>query len=53
MERESFLKAKDVIEIIASSEMQAIFAQKAITKPKISIKTGHHWLKNWGGHTGN
>lgn len=41
-----FLKADDIVKIIASPEMQAIFAQKGITKVTISIKTALCWLKN-------
>jgi len=46
--RGSFLKAQDVVEIIASPDMQAIFSQKGITKLTISIKTALHWLDKLG-----
>ena len=42
------MKAKDVVEIVASPDMQAIFQQKGITKPMISVKTGRRWLKKLG-----
>jgi hypothetical protein len=37
--RGGFLKAQDVVEVVASPEMQAIFTQKGISKATISIKT--------------
>jgi hypothetical protein len=43
-----FLKAKDVVEIIVSLDMQAIFAQKGISKVAISIKTTLRWLEKMG-----
>jgi hypothetical protein len=43
-----FLKAEDVVEIIASPEMQAIFAQKGIAKVLISVKTALRWLDKLG-----
>jgi len=46
--REGFLKAQDLVEIIASSDIQAIFAQKGITKLSISIKTALRWLEKLG-----
>jgi len=36
------------LEIVASPELQAIFAQKGITKPTISIKTALRWLEKLG-----
>ena len=46
--RGSFLKAQDVVEIVASPDMQAIFSQKGITKPTISIKMALCWLDKLG-----
>ena len=43
-----FLKAEDVVEIVASPEIQAIFAQKGISKPTISISTALRWLEKLG-----
>jgi hypothetical protein len=46
--RGSFLKAQDVVEIVASPEMQAIFSRKGIAKLTISIKTALRWLDKLG-----
>jgi hypothetical protein len=43
-----FLKAQDVVEVVASPEMQAKFAQKGITKANISAKTALRWLEKLG-----
>ena len=43
-----FLKAEDVAEVVASPEVQAIFAWKGITKASISVKTALCWLKKLG-----
>ena len=43
-----FLKAQDLVEIVASADMQANFAQKGISKPSISIKTVLRWLEKLG-----
>ena len=43
-----FLKAQDIVEIIASPDMQEIFALKGISKPSISVKTGLCWLEKLG-----
>jgi hypothetical protein len=43
-----FLKAQDVVEIVASPKMQAIFELKGISKPSISIKTALRWLEKLG-----
>ena len=43
-----YLKAEDVVEIVASPKMQAIFAQKGISKASISVKTAHRWLDKLG-----
>lgn len=47
-EREGFLKAKDVVDIVASSEMQAIFTQKGISKATVSVKMALRWLEKMG-----
>ena len=44
----SFLKAQDLVEIVASPDMQAIFVQKGITKLSISVKTALCWLERLG-----
>ena len=46
--KRGFLKVQDVVEVIASLEMQAIFMQKGITKATISAKTALHWLEKLG-----
>ncbi len=46
--RGGFLKAQDVMDIVASPEMQAKFTLKGISKPSISIKMGLHWLEKLG-----
>ena len=43
-----FLKAENVVDIVASPEMQGIFTRKGIVKPSISINIGIHWLKKLG-----
>jgi hypothetical protein len=40
-----FVKAKDVINLVASPEMQAIFSKKGICKPSISKRTAARWLQ--------
>jgi hypothetical protein len=44
----SFLKAQDVIKVVTSLKVQAIFIQKGISKPLISTRTALHWLKKLG-----
>ena len=44
----SFLKAQDLVEIVTSPDMQAIFAQKGITKLAISPKMALRWLEKLG-----
>jgi hypothetical protein len=48
MRKKGNLKASDIVEIMASLEMQAIFAQKGIHKASISIKTTLRWLDKLG-----
>lgn len=43
-----FLKAEDVVEIVASPAVQAVFAQKGIAKVLISVKTALRWLNKLG-----
>jgi hypothetical protein len=43
-----FLKAEDVVEIVASPVVQAIFAQKGIAKVSTSVKMALHWLDKLG-----
>jgi hypothetical protein len=45
---EGFLKAEDLVKSVASPEMQAVFAQKGISKPTISISTAVRWLEKLG-----
>jgi hypothetical protein len=40
--KEGFLKAQDIVDIIASPKMQEIFTQKNISKQSISIKMALH-----------
>jgi hypothetical protein len=44
----SFLKAEDVVKIVASPKMQGIFTQKGIKKPSILIRTALCWLEKLG-----
>ena len=44
--RKGFLKAQNLVEIVTSPDMKAIFTQKGISKPTISLKTVLHWLVN-------
>jgi len=46
--RGGFLKAKDVVEIIASLKMQEILREKGIDKPSILLKMALHWLEKLG-----
>ena len=46
--RVGFLKAQDIVEVIASPQMQEVFAQKCISKPSISSRTALCWLKKMG-----
>jgi hypothetical protein len=43
-----FLKAEDVIKIVASPEVQSIFAWKGISKASISVTTALRWLEKLG-----
>ena len=40
-----FLKAEDVVDIVASPEIQKIFSEKGVCKQSISKKTAICWLK--------
>jgi hypothetical protein len=46
--RGGFLKAKDVVDLVASPRMQQIFTEKGISKASISTKTVLHWLEKLG-----
>jgi hypothetical protein len=48
VEKGTSLKAEDLVEIVASPELQAIFTRKGMTKASISLKTAHRWLKKLG-----
>jgi hypothetical protein len=48
MKRGASLKANDVVEIVTSLDMQAIFTQRGITKTKISIRTALCWFEKLG-----
>ena len=39
------MKAEDVVDLVASPEMQVIFAEKGISKPSISKRTAARWLQ--------
>ena len=43
--KNGFIKAKDVVDVVASPGMQKIFSEKGICKPSISKKTATHWLQ--------
>ena len=43
-----FLKAEDIVDIVASPEMQMIFTHKGFVKPLISVNMGVCWLKKLG-----
>jgi hypothetical protein len=43
--KKGFLKAEDVVDLVASPEMQKIFSEKGISKPSISKKTVTRWLQ--------
>ena len=40
-----FVKAEDIVNLVASLKMQAIFSKKGICKPSISKRTAAHWLQ--------
>ena len=44
--RKGFLKAQDLVEIVASLDTQAMFTQKGVTKPTFSLRTALCWLVN-------
>jgi len=44
----SFLKAENVVDIVASPGLQAVFACKGITRTSISLRTGLCWLEKLG-----
>ena len=43
--KEGFLKAEDLVDLIASPEMQKTFSEKGICKPSISKTTATRWLQ--------
>lgn len=43
--KKGFLKGEDLVELVASPEMQNVFSKKGISKLLISNKTATHWLK--------
>jgi hypothetical protein len=43
-----YLKAQDIVEIVASPKLQEIFERKGISKPSISIRTALRWLEKLG-----
>jgi hypothetical protein len=43
-----YLKAQDVVEIVASPKLQEIFERKGISKPSISVRTALRWLEKLG-----
>src|SRR5712675_821874 len=51
--KSGFLKAQDVVEIVASQEIQSIFTLKGISKPSIPSKQLFVGWRNWGGRTGS
>ena len=47
--KKGFVKAEDVVDLVASPEIQKVFSEKGICKPLISKKTATRWLQklNW------
>jgi hypothetical protein len=43
-----YLKAQDVVEIVASPKLQEIFERKGISKLSISVRTALRWLEKLG-----
>ena len=43
--KQGFVKAEDVVDLVASPEMQKTFSEKGICKPSISKKTATRWLQ--------
>jgi hypothetical protein len=43
--KKGFLRAEDLVDLVASPEMQRIFSEKGISKASISKKTASRWLK--------
>ena len=43
-----YLKASDVVDIVASPEIQEIMRQKGIVKPSIAKRTARRWLAGLG-----
>jgi hypothetical protein len=43
--KEGFVRAEDVVDLIASPEIQKTFSEKGICKPSISKKTATRWLQ--------
>src|SRR5882762_4231334 len=44
--KDGFVKAEDVVDLVASPEMQKTFAKKGICKASISKSTAIRWLKH-------
>jgi hypothetical protein len=44
--KKGFVRAEDLIDLIASPEMQKSFSEKGIYKASISKKTATCWLQN-------
>jgi hypothetical protein len=42
--KKGFVRAEDVVNLVASPDMQKIFSDKGICKVSISRKTAIHWL---------
>jgi hypothetical protein len=43
-----FMKASDVVDVVASPELQVVLRQKGINKPSISERTVWRWLAELG-----
>ena len=43
--KKGFLKAEDIVDLVASPEIQKVFSKKGICKPLISKKTATCWLQ--------
>jgi hypothetical protein len=43
--KKGFLRAEDIVDLVASPEMQKAFSEKGICKLSISKKMATHWLQ--------
>ncbi len=43
--KRGFMRAEDIVDLVASSKMQRIFSEKEICKASVSTRTATHWLQ--------